>query len=297
MVFELTARLSDEILNALENQNQTFFVDAARGVLVSDSDSVCCDDDSFYSLPEWTSAQGFALREDFVSSLRAPFAKEELLDVLHSGRGVFKNFKNTLKKYPEIEKTWHQYKNRTMSRYVSRWYNQLREVWGLEELPDEPEDCDNLLDDDFQFHAYSSSDEEELTDFFKAAALEYSGAGDHQDIQNVIFDLWLELFQRGKNHFQSGILCRSVSDEIVGCITAAQLSDRTDNVVILTSFYVQEKFRGLGIGTQLISSYLDALKDQKKEWLLLTSIVPEAMEPALRSLGFQRNGSYYSARV
>ena len=50
-------------------------------------------------LPEWDSAAGFKLREDFVSNLNSPLAHEALQEVLHSGRGVFRNFRNVIKDY------------------------------------------------------------------------------------------------------------------------------------------------------------------------------------------------------
>ena len=131
MVFTLTAKLADEILQALENQEQTFVVDSKNECLVPLSSKVSVDEDSCYALPEWTSSQGFALREDFVSALHSPIAKDELQRILHSGRGVFRSFKNTLKEYPEVEKLWHQYKNKQMLSYINDWYNQLREIWGF----------------------------------------------------------------------------------------------------------------------------------------------------------------------
>ena len=68
MVFELTSALEGEIQQALENQDQTFLVDARNSTLVPANSEVSENEDSFYSLPEWNSSQGFALREDFVST-------------------------------------------------------------------------------------------------------------------------------------------------------------------------------------------------------------------------------------
>lgn len=46
MVFALTEKLEDEILQALENQEQKFLVDAKNSVLVS-SDNISADENSF----------------------------------------------------------------------------------------------------------------------------------------------------------------------------------------------------------------------------------------------------------
>lgn len=122
MVFALTEKLESEILQALENQEQKFLVDAQNSVLVS-SEKISADEYSFFALPEWNSSDGFNLMEDFVSALHSPIAKDELQRILHSGRGVFRNFKDTLKKYPEVEKLWHGFKNRKMRLYINGWYN------------------------------------------------------------------------------------------------------------------------------------------------------------------------------
>ena len=103
MTFTLTDALSDSIISAMDNQESTFTVDAAAGALV-DGEVNPPDDNNFYSLPEWKPADGFSMREDFVNGLHAPLAREELQTVLHSGRGVIKNFRNVLKEYPEIDK-------------------------------------------------------------------------------------------------------------------------------------------------------------------------------------------------
>ena len=66
MTFELTASLETALLNALENQEKIFLIDAKEGFLVEEGGGIKGDEDRYYNLPEWTSADGFALREAFV---------------------------------------------------------------------------------------------------------------------------------------------------------------------------------------------------------------------------------------
>lgn len=297
MTFSLTESLLDEILKALENQNQVFLVDAKNQNLVS-ADDVKDDKENYYKLPEWNSANGFELREDFVSTLHSPIAKDELQRILHSGRGVFKSFKITLKEYPEVEKLWHQYKYKKMQHYINDWYNGLREIWGLETLDEEPEDNEDLIKNDFIFLDYSSENYFELIKHFTNAA---SGDFNNQipeEVQEAFFELWQQQFERAYKSNQTGIICRTQSEEFAGCITAAPISNRNDKIFLLTSFFVSPKFRGLGIGTQLLSMYLNALKDQKKQWILLTNtIVPESLEPLLVRSGFEKTGSGFAAKI
>ncbi|MEE0886579.1 MAG: UPF0158 family protein [Treponema sp.] len=302
MVFALTERLADEILQALENQEQKFLVDAQNSILVS-SENFSADEDSFFSLPEWNSSDGFALMEDFVSTLHSPIAKDELQQILHSGRGVFRNFKDTLKKYPEVEKLWHRFKNRKMRLYINGWYNQLREIWGLEKLDHEPEETGDLIQDDFNFESYSSSNHEEVLFNLKNAASGEIENSASEELKRALFDLWIQQFEEGNLQTQIGIVCHSNSDEFAGCITAKPVygktnSRGTDKIVVLTSFYVLEKFRGLGIGSELLELFINTLKDQKKKWVLLTNtIIPDSLMPLLIRNGFERMGSGFVAKL
>lgn len=302
MVFALTEMLADEILQALENQEQKFLVDAQNSILVS-SENFSADEDSFFSLPEWNSSDGFALMEDFVSTLHSPIAKDELQQILHSGRGVFRNFKDTLKKYPEVEKLWHRFKNRKMRLYINGWYNQLREIWGLEKLDHEPEETGDLIQDDFNFESYSSSNHEEVLFNLKNAASGEIENSASEELKRALFDLWIQQFEEGNLQTQIGIVCHSNSDEFAGCITAKPVygktnSRGTDKIVVLTSFYVLEKFRGLGIGSELLELFINTLKDQKKKWVLLTNtIIPDSLMPLLIRNGFERMGSGFVAKL
>ena len=176
MVFQLTEALADEIIQALENQERHFVIDALNSVLL-DADSVSADDDRFYSLPEWNSEKGFALRQDFVNSIHSVAVQNSLRYILHSGRGVFRNFKNELKNYPEIEKVWHRYKHHRLRTFVGEWYNELREIWGLEKLEQAPEDYDNLLQDDFIFQKYCPENAQDIIFQFSSAEKILTAAG------------------------------------------------------------------------------------------------------------------------
>ena len=209
-------------------------VDAEKcGIIEKD----CCavaDDDNFYSLPEWTSADGFKLREDFVNNLYAPLAREELQSTLHSGRGVFKSFRNVLKKYPEVEKKWHVFKNRTMNKYINDWYNSLREIWGLEKLDYIPESDEMLVHDDFSFSEYKSDNQEEIfLNISAALKTEYGEASD--EVVAAFCEMWKNSFLSFDSSAQTGYICRSLSDDFAGCITAAPVSEKNEKVMVLTS--------------------------------------------------------------
>ena len=55
-------------------------------------------DDRHVRLPRWGSAEGFHLMESFVTSIDNPAYREQLSRALTMGKGVFRAFKDTLKR-------------------------------------------------------------------------------------------------------------------------------------------------------------------------------------------------------
>lgn len=297
MTFALTDLLKDEITSALENQEKNFLVDAQNAKLIEDDGSVIADEDLFYTLPEWNSAQGFKLREDFVSTIRIPVAKEELQDVLHSGRGVFRNFRLVLKNYPEVEKRWHLYKNRIMQGFITDWYNELREIWGLEKLDYLPENDETLVHDDFSFRVLS---EEDIKIVIQNAAQFFREEEQNlpEELIAALSDGWKERFISTLATKQTGYICYSLSEEFAGCITAAPITSKQEEVMVLTSLFVPDSFRGLGIGTELISMCLSKLQESGKKWLIMPgTLVPEILYPMLIRNGFIKTGTGYAVKL
>jgi len=296
MTFTLNDSLLTEIESALENQEKQFLVDAANNSLVEKTDGLKGDDEFFYELPEWDSAAGFKLREDFVDRLNSPIAHDALQEVLHSGRGVFRNFRNVIKDYPEVEKKWHVFKNNRMMCYINNWYNNLREVWGLEKLDYVSEADDSLIHDDFSFSPYNSNEHRKELILFVNAAFKESNENLDGELSQAIYSIWNEQFDASQTKNQIGFVCRSFSNDFAGCITTSCLSEKQEKVMILTSLFVPEAFRGLGIGTELISMCLSEMKKQGKHWLIMPKIfVPEFLEPLLLRTGFDKNVMGYAA--
>ena len=294
MQFELTDSLIDDIISAMENQDVEYAVDAAEGQLViSDSDGHIPDDDQYYSLPEWGPSDGFELREDFVNNLHSPLAREELQSAMHSGRGVFKNFRNVLKSYPEIDKRWHIFKHRSMSARINEWYNSLREIWGLEKLDQLPESDESLVHDDFSFKEYdSAADKKTILLNITAGACEDQSLP--LEVNEAFYGLWKSNFEGASSENQTGYICFSLSDEFAGCITASPLLQNQELIVMITSLFVPEQFRGLGIGTELIDMCISRLTDCGKTWVIIPStIAPDILQPLLTRTGFRKISSGY----
>ena len=300
MTFDLTGALADAIADALENQERRFVVDAEKGAL-ADAVSVKPDEVRYYALPEWDSAAGFKLREAFVAHLHAPLVRAELQDVLHSGRGVFRNFKSVLKRFPEAEKKWHRFKNKKLYEYIGGWYNGLREIWGLEKLDHIVEENGDLIHDDFTFQEYDSARDRDCI-LNSASARDFcgglSGSIDSDEIANAVSELWRQLFSYGESVHQSGFVCRALNGDFAGCITTASASSRIETTVVLTSFFVPESYRELGIGSELFSLCLADLQKRGKRYVVTANtIIPDSLVALFERNGFQKTGSGFAAKI
>lgn len=298
MTFTLTDVLVNQIQSALDNQEKKFLVDAQQNTLVEKSGGLAGDEQNYYDLPEWDSADGFKLREDFVNNLNSPLAHEELQQVLHSGRGVFKNFRIVIRNYPEVEKKWHIYKNTKMLEYINGWYNGLREIWGLEKLDYVPESDESLVHDDFTFSEYNPMLDEQEFLIQVNAALKERNENLSDELMQAVCELWLEQFKNAGTRKHTGFVCRSFSNDFAGCITVSYVSDRQEKVMVLTGLFVPASFRGLGIGTELLSMCLSELKKLGKTWLILpNTLIPDFLEPLLLRTGFKKIDSGYAVNL
>ena len=300
MTFLLTEELSDAIASALENQERRFIVDAEKEAL-SDAASVEADRVRYYALPEWDSAAGFTLRKAFVASLHAPLVRAELQDALHSGRGVFRNFKTVLKRFPEAEKRWHRLKNKKLREYIGGWYNDLRELWGLEKLDHVVEENDDLLRNDFTFQAYDSARDADRilhSAYARGLCSILPGDIDCNEIEKAADELWRRLFAFGESVRQTGFICRTPDGDFAGCITAADVSPRTETTAVLTSFFVPESYRGLGIGSELFSLCLADLQKRGKRYVVTANtIIPDSLVALFERNGFRKTGSGFAAKI
>ena len=156
MTFILSPEIIDDIMFSMENQDQILSFDALEGICVDmdeiDNDyETIIDDQRYYDLPEWSSAQGFHVMEQFTTRVHNPLLREALLNALGQRKGVFRRYKEVLRTAPTVEREWYQFKDQQMKTAVYEWYNELRMIWGLEKISFEEETETQLLPEDFTF--------------------------------------------------------------------------------------------------------------------------------------------------
>lgn len=296
MTFELSDTIIDDILFSMEDQGSEWFFDSKNKTVASREmvEEVGLEgdfnEDDFYELPSWNSDDGFELMESFTANLHTPAARAELRQVLSGGRGVFRNFKNVLKKYPEVERRWFLFKNKMMRARVSEWYSGLRESWGLERLAEEDidmsQETDELLLDDFIFDEY---------DFGSDWSDVERGLSDLMDGNTELERIKLFLLKHQSNvskpENKYGFVCRTLEGEFAGCLLISESPSDLGKAVFFTDFFVVQNYRGLGIGRMLLSKSLAFLTNRGIRFCYVSgTLVPETFRLTFEQFGFKKNG-------
>ncbi|MDR0730560.1 MAG: GNAT family N-acetyltransferase [Treponema sp.] len=261
MQFELSEALVRDLLFSMEDQMGDFYLDTREGVIIGneddDFDETQEDEDRYISLPGWDSTDGFRLMEHFTAGLRNPALRNELSEALNQGKGVFRSFKDTIARYPETEKLWFNYKEQGMRREILRWYNGLREEWGLERIGSEPEDTGDLILEDFRFRLSNETDRENAAalhrvciDGLRSYAVEH-----HVGMMETPLFPAAEQSNGGPWCFPGdlGLTAETGNGDFAGYAAAV----RRGGTLYIHALEVQPQYRGLGIGKGLLSRFIE----------------------------------------
>jgi ribosomal protein S18 acetylase RimI-like enzyme len=175
--------------------------------------------------------------------------REELSSALNRGKGVFRAFKDILGRHPETERHWFAYKEREMKREILRWYNALREEWGLERIGGEPEETGDLILEDFRFRPALEKDRTAAEKLHRLC-LDESAAGQESPAGEPLFP------------WDKAIAAETIGGEFAGYIAGI----RRKNSLHIAALEVKPEFRGLGIGEALVSRFLER-PDNGIEWI------------------------------
>ncbi|HZK19732.1 MAG TPA: GNAT family N-acetyltransferase [Treponemataceae bacterium] len=298
MNFELSDEMCNQIIFAMEDQEKGFVFDSVNCLPVEKKTIQNFDSDRYHSLPVWGSAHGFRLMERFVSLLRNPLAREELRSVLFVGRGVFRNFKNVLKRYPEIERLWFSFKEKEMKNEIYKWYNLLREAQGLKKIGDVPEEIDEALPAYFSFCSVKTEKEQKkLEECIVRIEKELSGRF-QGEVGNAIVAFWRTMRLMCLSQSDMTLYVESIGKDFAAAITAVPCPPNSTQTVMVTSFFVLPEFRGLGLGKELVKRSIDWLKKAGVRHIIMPSFaIPDSFIPALLRSGFTQNCGNFIADI
>lgn len=214
----------------------------------------------FMLVPPWGPLEGFKMRELFSVSLKNPIYKERLDKTLHTGRGVFRKFKDVLHSQPAIERQWYDFKADYMKKTVVEWYEYNRGIIKLESLPVDIEELPNdLLLEDFQIvfdknHEYL----QEILGIKKNFIEKLS------ETNKLLITRRQFLLNNAKH-----LLVLTPDNKIIGFIEYEKINLKINEI---TAYGIVEEYRGIGLFNLLLDKLIRQLKREKFNTLLYFSL-------------------------
>jgi N-acetylglutamate synthase-like GNAT family acetyltransferase len=256
MNFELTPQMIDKIAFAMEDQEEHFLIDAETGeLLASQSLGTDQEKEEYIPLPRWGSAEGFHLMESFVTTLYNPVYRDLLVGALTMGKGVFRTFKDILKKNREVEKLWFHYKEKRLRAVIIAWYNLNREARGLEKMPPEPEETEELVASDFTLEWGVRTHREEILRLDREAFFELFPKEQTQSID--------ARFRRNREDtppLESESSLVLVVENPSGDLAGFAWGMVVGQCVHIVQLAVVKELRGIGLGEALMKRFLGDIR-------------------------------------
>jgi len=271
MEFSLNSELVEQIIFAMEDQQNEYYVHRVSGELlredeIEEEETQEEAEDPFVPIPEWRPVDGFLMMEKFVARLRNPLLRDQLKDALSSGRGVFRKFKDILKTSPEIERLWFIFKERELRRVVWQWYNDNRELAGLERLEEEPaqeEGLEDLLASDFAIVALKSRHLDALRKLDETAFLARFPEADPERVA--------DLFHQSRKNLpepEGGgslvFVAETPEEDFAGFIWAVEQTDPLipGRILRVHQLAVVQRYQGVGLGSMLLRRLIVEARDR-----------------------------------
>jgi len=289
-LFELSDQIVEQIVFAMEDQENATVVNLETGEVVA-----AAEGEEFVPPPSWSSREGFRLMEDFLGVVRQPSARRELTEALARGRGVFKAFKAALAAHPEVERAFRDFKLRAMRRHIAVWYDDLREVQGLERLGPEPEESSDLIASDLEIRVVDLATARSIL----APLIDEAESESMEHIPVLLSRFEFERLRIELDEESDG-LCAFVDDGEGGALGAAlafRFHDGERSLGHVDFLAVREGFRRMGLGRTLLETLAGRFKAEGTALLIVDApLVPPELEESLAALGYRRFGvrSYLS---
>ncbi len=240
----LTDEFLYQIIFCMEDQSNMYCLDLVEGQLTQVDfvgERRAEDPSRFIELPPWRPSDGFRTMDKFVSSLRNPIYRERLREVLRSGKGVFRQFKDVLREQPALERLWYYFKDREIRNVIYLWYERNDDAFRLSRLALEPEDdAKDLLQEDFTVSSdlgqWNETVVRRLDGFVQS--MEDSDLLSKMAVRSVV-EAWDACEDR-----REGLVALAGDGSYAGCLVWTYADERTAQVLF---YCIEPEFRGLGL--------------------------------------------------
>lgn len=264
----LSPELLEQIIYGMENQSEIFCFDIERLSVIPRSQKETEDPEElrYLTLPRWTPADGYNIMERFVLSLNNPLYRDRLRTILHSGKGVFRNFKDLLKEKPEIEKLWFHYKNKELRSYIQDWLDSFENYRNMMTLGEAKENLEELVLSDFLFLENPTNHLQEVLKLDREVLSRFedslpSGLCDGKPMYTRM---------DGDSSFMAA---ESPRGELAGFMAYHP----RDNRVYITNLFILPEYRGLRMAQEIYLKTEELLLERSFDEILVESVLAESV--------------------
>lgn len=260
----LTRELVDQVVFGMENQERRYWLDAQEASVIPDeAREEQSAEGRYIAVPEWRSVDGYNLMEQFVGTLNNPIYRSRLRAILASGKGVFRQFKDTIRERREIERLWFTFKERRMREIVTDWFNDLREREGLERLAfvEMETETSILIESDFVFRPAAADERGEIRRLDKDAFCEV-----YDTFDPGIVELLYEDNRAGvpapEAPESTVYFVETQGGDFAGFLWSVTRRSESRSVAFVVQLAILPEFRGFGLARALFRRYcLDAQEE------------------------------------
>ena len=288
----LTREIVDQIIFGMENQEREFVLDTEDGTVIP-ADDAGPEEDRYLDLPEWRSVDGYNLMEQFVATLHNPIYRERLRSILASGRGVFRQFKDTVRERREIERMWFAFKDRRIRELVTEWFNEMREREGLERLEATLTETETrqLLEDDFAFRPAAATEIERIHELDEAAFEEVFPDTDARSVA-----IYREEARAGTpdpgDRRSRVLVTETQGGDFAGFLWAVVRRRDDVSVAFVQQIYTVPEFRGFGLARELFETFCHRAHDERVSEIQLALYGASLdLEPSFTGYGLERSST------
>jgi len=297
MDFPLTPEMIEQVIFAMEDQQHEYYIHRSSGELlradeIGDTEIDRDEADLWAAIPDWQPVHGFLLMERFVARLRNPLLRNQLKEALASGRGVFRKFKDILRGSREVERLWFTYKECELKKTVWNWYNEQRELAGLERLEEQPgeqESLEDLLGIDF---AILPVQRRHLTDLRSLDERAFADRYPEAEARSVaeVFAENLSARPEPDSEESTVFVAETPEKDFAAFIWAVEANDPLvpGKVLQLQQLAVMERYRGMGLAAMLLRRLIAEARD--RGYYRLRS---ELSGTGMRLAGLFKNQGFY----
>lgn len=296
---KLTDEIIDQVIFGMENQEKNYKFDIVQVDLITVEElkdrSDGKDKERYVNLPQWRPVDGFHLMERFVAFVKNPIYRQEMRDALNGGKGVFRRFKDVLKRYEPLEKQWFSFKEKEMRDIVRNWYTAINDSIELSNLGEEPEETENLVLSDFVikrgFGEWQKEIQQAALSALSESLDEYS-----KTLQQYLLQTESTEIEEGKRievlHAETPV------GEFAGCVIGIYHDTGFHTLMNIQFIWITPLYRGLGLSRLFIDRITEIAADRGIAEVTIELLGNSLfLRTELEERGFNEFGRRYSLQL